>query len=308
MTVPRLSAVVAIGPQRERGRRCVEALLAQEDADLEVVVVDIAAEGTPPLDLAAPNLRTLRRPGIAWGETRRTGVRASSGEIVAFLEEHTVPEPGWAAALIRAYDEPWDAVGYAFTNANPGSYRSEASLIADYGHWRHPALGGVCGFLPSNNVSYRRSVLDGIEEELRSVYSLDVNLHQQLAHEGRTLAIASEARVGHENLVRVRDVMWANHDFCRLMAANRVRREGWTRPRRLLYALAVPLGAPPLKLARLVRSLPGRGLWPTFARSLPVVLAVYVWSAVGESRGYLTATADDGALLHWEVAADRATR
>jgi hypothetical protein len=308
VNVPRLSAVVAIGPQRLRGRRCVEALLAQEGADLEVIAVDIAPEGTPPLGLEAPNLRSLRRPGSAWGEARTAGVRASSGEIVAFLEEHTVAEPGWAAALIRAYDEPWDAVGYAFTNANPGSYRSEASLIADYGHWRDPTPGGACGFLPSNNVSYRRSVLRGIEDELGSVYALDVNLHQQLAREGRTLAIAADARVGHENLERVRDVMWANHDFCRLMAANRVRRDGWTTPRRLLYALAVPFAAPPLKLARLARSMPGRGLWSTFARSVPVVLAVYAWSAVGESRGYLTASGDDDALLHWEVVAERSSR
>jgi hypothetical protein len=54
--------------------------------------------------------------------------------------------------------------------------------------------------------------------------------------------------------------------------------------------------------------MPGRGLWSTFARSAPVVLAVYAWSAVGESRGYLTASGDDDALLHWEVVAERSSR
>jgi cellulose synthase/poly-beta-1,6-N-acetylglucosamine synthase-like glycosyltransferase len=306
--VPRLSAIVAVGPQRERGRRCVEAILAQTaGADVEAVVVDLAPEGTTPVVAESGNLTLLRRPGATWGETRTEGVRAAKGDIVAFVEDHTVPEPGWAAALIRAFEGPWDVVGYAFTNANPARFRSEASLIADYGHWRDPARGGPTTFLPSNNVAYRRDVLAGLEEELGTVYTLDVNLHQELLRRGRTLAIEPEARIAHENLERLGDLMQANHDFCRLMSANRVRREHWTTRRRVLYGLAVPLAAPPLKLARLTRSMRGRGLWRTFVRSLPLVAATYAWSAVGESRGYFTARGDEDALLHWEVAAERSS-
>ena len=91
--------------------------------------------------------------------------------------------------------------------------------------------------------------------------------------------------------------MRANHDFCRLMAANRVRAGRWGRPRRTFYGAAAPVAAPALKLARLVASLRGRGLWRTFARSSPVILMAFSWAGVGEGVGYLTGRGSDRAML-----------
>ncbi len=305
--MPRLTVVVAIGPLRARGRRCVQALLAQTAVDdLEVIAVDVAPEGTPPLEVEEGRVQIVRRPGGGWGETRSIGVRRAEGDIVAFIEDHCVPDREWARALLRAYDQPWDGVGYAFRNANPGSYLSEASLFTDYGRWLEPADGGATKYLPSNNVSYRRDVLLGLEDKLATVFALDFNLHEELHRRGRRLAIEPGAVVAHENFERLFDLMRANHDFCRLMAANRVRAGSWGRPRRTFYGAAAPVAAPALKLARLVASLRGRGLWRTFARTSPVILMAFSWAGVGEGVGYLTGRGSDRAMLHWEVVARRA--
>jgi hypothetical protein len=306
--MPRLTTIVAVGPLRARALRCVDGLLAQSAADdVEVIVVDIAPEGAPPLEVDQSRVQVIRRPGGGWGETRTIGVRRAAGEFVAFIEDHCVPDREWAAALLRAYEQPWDAVGYAFTNANPGSYFSEAALITDYGRWADPAIGGAAKYLPSNNVSYRRETLQGLEDELGTVYSLDVNLHEELHRRRLALAIEPGAVVAHENFERPLDLMRANHDFCRLMAANRVDAGGWGLPRRALYGAAAPVAAPTLKLARLVASLPGRGLWGAFARSSPVIVLAFVWAGFGEGIGYLTGRGSDGAMGHWEVGAPRTT-
>ena len=149
LSVPRVSAIVAVGVHRERGRRCIEALLAQSAiGEVETIVIDIAPEGAAPLGVDESAVRLVRRPGGGWGETRSVGLGLATGDIVGFVEDHCVPERDWAAALIRAYEQPWDAVGYAFTNANPNSYVSEASLMTDYGRWLTPAAGGRVAIPP----------------------------------------------------------------------------------------------------------------------------------------------------------------
>ena len=160
-------------------------------------------------------------------------------------------------------------------------------------------------YLPSNNVSYRRDALEGLEDELATVFALDTNLHEELLRRGHVLAIEPDAVVAHENFERLAGIMRANHDFCRMMAANRVAAGSWGVPRRAFYTLAAPIAAPTLKLARLIGSLRGRGLWRSFARSSPVVVLTFAWAGIGEAIGYATGDPHAEAMLHWEVIARR---
>ena len=99
----------------------LDALAAQTVPDrLEVVIVDIAGN-TPERLAVAPSLRHTYavRPDInRWGRARAEGVRLATGPVVGFIEDHCFPRPDWAEILLEAYREPWDVVGYAFTNAS----------------------------------------------------------------------------------------------------------------------------------------------------------------------------------------------
>lgn len=302
----RLSAIVVAGPQRDRAERAVAAVLAQTTQDVEPIVVDLSDHGARPLGVRE-DVRLIRIPGGSWGEARSAGVRAATGDFVAFVEDHCVPSPGWAAAVIRAHEQGHVGVGYAFTNVNPDSYRSRSGLLTDYGLWIAPLQRGPARYLPSNNVSYRREALEGLEDELGTIFAIDFNLHEELLRRGHDLFLEPDALVAHENFERVWSLWRANNHFCRLLAANRAEAERWSRRRRLVYAAGAPLGAPAIKLVRLARALRGRGHWRAFAVGLPITLSTFVAAAAGESLGYLAGRGDsERDVLHWEVAARRA--
>jgi hypothetical protein len=273
---------------------------------MEALVVDLAEHDERPLRLGE-GVRVLRIPGGGWGEARSAAVRAAGGTYAAFVEDHCVPDPGWARAVIRAHEDGHAVVGYSFTAVNPGSYRSRGGLLTDYGLWLAPLERGPARYLPSNNVSYRREALVGLEDALSTIFAIDFNLHEELRRRGYDLFLEPDALMAHENFERVWSLWRANASFCRLLAANRADSERWTRQKRLAYGAAAPLGAPAIKLVRLTRALRGRGHWREFALALPIVLSTFAAAAVGESAGYLAGRGEsEREVLRWEVDARRA--
>jgi Glycosyl transferase family 2 len=310
MDAPRLSVVVVVGRLRHRGQRVVDAIAAQTAADdLELVVIDVAE--TQQLELARPDgLRVTyrRRPEIGtWPQARLAGLDESRADTVAFLEDHCYPEREWAAAVLAAHGRGAAVVGYAFANANPQTYIARCGLMADYGRWAHPARPGPTPILPGNNVSYRRDALIALGDQLERAVAVDFNLHELLRDRGAVLTTEPAAVAAHENFTSFIPMFRANHTYCRLLAANRVRTRGWGLPRRLLWGLATPFGSPLVSVARLASSLRGRReLWPTFAVTLPGALLIWAVASVGEARGYLTGAGDaERAMLHWEAEAVR---
>ncbi len=69
------------------------------------------------------------------GAARAAGIHQASAPVVAFAEDHSYPDPGWADALIEAHRQPWAAVGPAMANANPATLISWANLFLNFGPW-----------------------------------------------------------------------------------------------------------------------------------------------------------------------------
>jgi len=287
---PELSAVVVLGPVRERAQTVVSALCRQTAADrLELVLVDV--------DTASPELETegparvvyLRREAPAtWGASRAAAVAAAGAPVVAFLEDHCIPSPGWAEALIDAHRQSWAAVGYAFTNANPYTYVSRASFVVDYGAWADPVPSGNAAFLQNNNISYKRDVLLSLAQPPDELLETDWNVQQALKQDGHRLYLEGRAVAAHHNFTSVREMLDENFAHCRAIAARRRERERWTTARSVAQALATPIVAPPIRLARLVRGAAARpGRRRDLVRALPLIALAYPYAAVGEATGYL---------------------
>ena len=306
---PELTVVMIAGAQRARAQRTAEAVAAQgAETAVELIVVDIDSESQPlRVPESIPSRVIEGRADSTWGRLRAKGARAAAAPIVAYVEDHCMPRAGWATALVEAHAEGWVAVGYAFEPANAATWRSRATLIAEYGFWAHPVDGGRASILPGNNISYKRDRLLALEGELDSMLDVDDNLHRRFADQGLASGIAAGARVAHQELAGIGPTSKANYDYGRVLAAARSRDEGWGLPRRMLYAAAAPVGAPVARALRLFRSLRGRpALWVRALAAVPAIAAIWVANAVGQAAGALFGSGGASRrLIDWELTAER---
>jgi glycosyltransferase involved in cell wall biosynthesis len=302
---PRLSVVLVAGSQRRRAQQVLDALAAQTVADaIEVVVVDLidhpsrlhVAEALRHVYVSRPDIRR-------WGAARAAGVRLASADVIGFIEDHCFPESDWAEMILDAYRGPWAAVGYAFTNANPRTFISRASLVARYGQFMHPARPGPAPLVSGNNVSYRRELLLSFGADLDALLTIDFNLQELLGKRGFPLLVEGRARAAHQNFSNyLRDTI-TGYWYCRLLAARRAETQSWSSMRRLVHGFGAPLGSPAIRLARLLLSLRGRPeLWGPVVAAVPLTLGWYLTDALGESLGYLLGAGDaESQALRWEL-------
>ena len=92
--------------------RCLHALAAQKDVDLEVIVVDDGSTDATSDTAREHSVTVIRHEtnrGLA--AARNTGLRAASAPIVAFLDDDCEPEPEWARELLEAYEDSVIGVG-----------------------------------------------------------------------------------------------------------------------------------------------------------------------------------------------------
>lgn len=148
--------------------RLLEALAAQERPADEVLVVDASSgsataevveaagcgrPGDPRHRAVAPEDRGLTRQ-------RNVGLAATSGELVVFLDDDTVPDPDYLAELEACFARHPDAVGVGGTiveagwrparpgRPEPGWYRQGGWERPEGARWRLRRALGLAGRLP----------------------------------------------------------------------------------------------------------------------------------------------------------------
>ncbi|BCT91608.1 glycosyl transferase family protein [Lysobacter helvus] len=104
---PRASIVIPVYGQFARTLACLRALAAHPPAALaEVIVVDDgSSDETPEALPRVAGLRFHRRAANGgFIAACNDGASLSRGEVVVFLNNDTIPQPGWLDALLRTFD------------------------------------------------------------------------------------------------------------------------------------------------------------------------------------------------------------
>jgi len=110
------SIVIPVHNHAALTRQCLEALMASpvEGALLEIVVVDDGSTDSTP-DLLADYLENVRvvrhEQASGFAGACNDGAAAASGDWLVFLNNDTIPEPGWLDALLR-YASEREQVGF----------------------------------------------------------------------------------------------------------------------------------------------------------------------------------------------------
>jgi hypothetical protein len=282
-------SVIVITPDRYatiRGTiRNLQRQTARDRLEIVVVAPRAAGLGVDPADFTCFfGLQVVSVGAItSSAAARAAGIRAAHAPVVAFVEDHSFPEPRWAEVLIEAHGQPWAAVGPAMANANPDSMMSWANLVVEYLPWLEATGGREIEQLPGHNSSYKRAPLLDYGARLETLLEAESVLQWDLQARGFRLYLAA-TKTYHQNMTYVGPTLAVRFHGGRLFAAARAR--GWAPLRRLLYAGAAPL-IPLVRLSRILRHLGRsaqlRGLLP---RMLPALIAVLAVDGAGEMVGY----------------------
>jgi GT2 family glycosyltransferase len=89
-------------------RRCLDALLRMPDDGQEILVVDNcpSTEATREVVDSLPGVRYVREPRPGLDRARNRALREARHEIVAFIDDDAVADPGWLRSLLRGFDHP----------------------------------------------------------------------------------------------------------------------------------------------------------------------------------------------------------
>lgn len=146
---PRVAVVIVNWNGRHHLAACLPALAAQTYSRHEVLVVDNHSSDDSLAWLAAewPMVRVLalsENAGFARGNN--AGIAATDGRWVALLNNDTIPEPGWLAALVAAGEGAGDDVGAVASRMvfadEPGRINS-AGIAVDLAGIAWDWLGGA---------------------------------------------------------------------------------------------------------------------------------------------------------------------
>ena len=215
------------------------------------------------------------------------GLLAATTPIVAFAEDHCLPEADWAERLIVAHRENWAAVCPSMTNCNPRSITSRVGFVLHWGPWTKSVPAGEMTLLAAHNTSYKRAVLLELLGELRGLLVVEHFLHAHLRELGYHLAVEPAAVVSHCNISKLRSWFWICYSGGRLYGSHRVVHESlsvWQRATRIATSPLVPL----VQFWRVSRQLKSStGSMRDFVTTLPLAAMGLTVHTIGETMGYL---------------------
>lgn len=211
------SVVIPTYNRLEQLHRVVEAVVSQEHPwplDLEVIVVDDGSTDATREWLARRphGVRALQQENAGPARARNRGVRAARGEIILFLGDDTVPQPGWLAVHLETHrvlgvEQALAVLGY--TGFPPDEDGPFARWINEFGAQFGYLLIDDPGRVPFNffytsNVSLGRELfleLGGFREDFPAAAWEDIELAYRGAQRGMRLVYRPEARTIHEHAI-----------------------------------------------------------------------------------------------------------
>ncbi len=166
-----------------------------------------AAAGHP----LAPRLKIAACDDANISLARNIGISSAAGEIVAFIDDDAIAEPGWLSHLVGPFTDPDIAAVGGHVIGRNGISLQWAARTVDCEGWHHdlslkaPEVSeqmvaeGQAVRTEGTNMAVRRdvlTVLGGFDQVFRYGYD-DTDLNMRMAREGARVAIVPVARVFH---------------------------------------------------------------------------------------------------------------
>ena len=302
---PLLSVIVIIASDTTQSQAnvsllaaCLEALSRQIDPPaMEVIVpyhhrvagIDGLRRQFPHVDFVlVSDLRDWSQTGGSrehHDQLKSEALKRARGQIIGFLEDNEVPDPGWCAATVKAHDRGYAGVGGAIEN-NVDRLLNWAVYFCDFGRYQNPVPEGESSFASDANVAYKRRAL----EDVRPVWEdglNEVTVNAALASRGEKLALSPDMVVYQQRYgLRLGPALRERYVWGRSFGVVRCQVMGF--PARLSLAAMAPLlpGLVAMKLGKTAWS--KRRNFGKFVQAFPLVWLLLMSWGWGELLGYLT--------------------
>jgi mycofactocin glycosyltransferase len=291
--IPYVSVVVPAYNACEWLTTCLEALFRQTypRERYEIVIVDDGSQdGTADQAKALGNqwegaLSVIQRENGGPAQARNAGVRASSGEVIAFTDADCAASPDWLVEMVAALIQgDGAAAGGPIHNHAYGDWVSRFLTASQF--YRHRGRHGRVDYLVTANLVIRRAALEAVGgfHDGAHTWSEDADLSFRLAKEGYSLLLAPRGCVTHFGSPQsIRSLSRELYRYGRGSYALHRRWPGTRRPARELARRAVATLLAPVLALRCARRV---GFWRSLTFS-PLVVVEHTSFAAGIIRGMI---------------------
>lgn len=205
---PLVSVIMPVRGSCEYISEAIDSILEQTYQHWELWIIDDGAIGLP--RLSDSRIHVIANEGQGVSAARNTGLRATRGEIVTYLDADNRAAPGYLAGVVAAFaDQPDAQAVYAAQTVLDGAGRPE---FIRYRPFSAEQLHGA-NFIDLNVFAHRRSALgSGFDERLTRLVDWDVILRMAESSEPRAIPmIGGQYRTHASNRITLSEPLGRNY-------------------------------------------------------------------------------------------------
>lgn len=284
---PKISVIIASVNGLPYINECLTALEKQHSKiDAEVIVANRCKDGTPDyIRKKFPRVKLLNFSRLlSIPELRANGIFHATGDIIAITEDHCIPREDWYHEILKAHESEYAVVGGAVENGSNTRIVDWAVYLCEYSGVMSPIPYGEAEWIAGNNASYKRWVLEKIDESVRKNY-WEFFLHREMKKAGLRFLSVPTIVVCHKKEFGFLYFISQRYHYSRSFAGMRI--VGSSLLKRIIYILSTPFLPPSLILRILQQVLNKRRYIKEFLLSLPLLIIFMVSYACGEFAGYV---------------------
>jgi GT2 family glycosyltransferase len=204
---PRISVVVCSCNGARTIRECLHGLSRVRYPNFEVIVVDDGSSDRTAAIAAEFGYRLISTRNQGLSGARNTGLRAATGEIVAYLDDDAWPDPDWLTYLAATFLRT-DHAAVGGPNIPPPDEGLVAQCVAGApGGPAHVLLSDtVAEHIPGCNMAFRKRCLEaigGFDPQFRAAGD-DVDACWRIQQQGWSIGFSAAAMVWHRRRSSVR--------------------------------------------------------------------------------------------------------
>jgi O-antigen biosynthesis protein len=213
---PKVSVIVCTFNGSRTLSQCLESLLRLDYPNYEVIVINDGSTDATSQITQTYGFRLITTENRGLASARNTGLKASTGEIVAYIDDDAYADPHWLRYLASTFMNTRH-VGVGGPNIAPPDDGLVAECVAHSpGNPVHILLSdSEAEHIPGCNMAFRKTALEaigGFDPQFRLAGD-DVDVCWRLQQKGWTLGYSAGAMVWHHRRNSIRAYWRQQHNY-----------------------------------------------------------------------------------------------